>query len=371
VQALWIALAVKISVFYLAHLHTASWRFAGIPELWRVFMANVAASSCFTLVTLLWLGPGGFPRSVYLVDFLVCFLGSGGAQFAVRAYNEALASRGQRHGAKGVLIYGAGAAGRMLVREIHSNASLGYHVVGFVDDDHTLRGSTVMNVPILGGGRDVASIVDRHSTRSTKIEEIIVAIPSAAARQTREAIANCRSAGVVCKTLPRFDELLAGKVLSAQLRDINLVDLLGREPVRLEEDRILESITGRSILVTGAAGSIGSELCRQTARFQPSRLILLDQAESPLYNIDLELRSRFPLLDIVAELGDIRDAAGVEELINRHHVDCIFHAAAYKHVPMMEAHVIEAVKTNVFGTWNLVRAAYRSGVSNFLMISTD
>ena len=370
-RALWIALLLKMPVFFTARLHTGSWRFAGISDLRRILVANAIASAAFTVVALFWHRWSGFPRAVCVIDFLMCFLITGGAQFAVRAYTEARSATVSRRDAKGVLIYGAGAAGRMLLREIQSNPSLGYDVVGFVDDDRGLRGSTVTDVPIVGRGRNIASIVDRYNVRSIKIEEIIVAMPSATVRQTREAIANCRSAGVTCKTIPRFGELLAGKVLSSQIRNINLVDLLGREPVRLEEGRIHESIAGRSILVTGAAGSIGSELCRQTARFQPARLILFDQAESPLYNIDLELRAQFPLLEIVAELGDVRDACGVEDVVRRHHVDSIFHAAACKHVPMMETHILEAVRTNVFGTWNLVRAAYRNHVSNFLMIPTD
>jgi FlaA1/EpsC-like NDP-sugar epimerase len=370
-QTLCIALVVKVPVFFMARLHAGSWRFASIRDLARILTANAMASAGVTLVGIGWLTSVRIPRSVCLIDFLICFLVTGGARFAVRAYREFRSATMSKAGAKEILIYGAGAAGRMLLREIHANPSLGYNVVGFVDDDRRLRGSTVMDVPVVCRGRDVASIVDSYSVRSTKIEEIIVAMPSATARQTREAIANCRSAGITCKTVPRFGELLAGRVLSSQIRNINLVDLLGREAVRLEEDRIHESIAGRSILITGAAGSIGSELCRQTARFKPARLILFDQAESPLYNIDLELRAKFPSLDIVAELGDVRDALGVEDLIRRHRVTSIFHAAAYKHVPMMETHILEAVKTNVFGTWNLVRAAYRNNVSNFLMISTD
>jgi FlaA1/EpsC-like NDP-sugar epimerase len=370
-QTVCIAWLLKLPVFFKARLHTGSWRFAGIPELRRILVANAIASAAFTLVALFWHHWSGFPRSVCVIDFLVCFLLAGGAQFTVRAYSEARSAAVARRDAKGILIYGAGAAGRMLLREIQANPSLGYDVVGFVDDDRRLRGSTVMNVPIIGRGREIAAIVDRYDMRSARIEEIVVAMPSATARQRQEAIANCRSAGVPCKTIPRFGELLAGKVLSSQIRNISLLDLLGREQVRLEENRIHESIAGRSILVTGAAGSIGSELCRQTARFQPARLVLFDQAESPLYNIDLELRAQFPSLDIVAELGDVRDARVVEDIVRRHHANSIFHAAAYKHVPLMEAHILEAVKTNVLGTWNLVRTAYRNHVSNFLMISTD
>jgi FlaA1/EpsC-like NDP-sugar epimerase len=366
-----LALIVKMPIFVASRLDRGWWRFVGIPDLWRVLVANGIASAVFIAIALPWLSPAGFPRAVFLIDFLICFLTTGAARFAVRIYNEALSRANLSQGAKVILIYGAGAAGRMLQREINSNPRLGYDVVGFIDDDRRLQGSMVLNVPVLGAGRDIPHVIDRYKRLSRCIDEVIIAMPSALARQTREAIANCRSAGVGCKTIPRFDELLAGKVLTSQIRNINLVDLLGREPVGLDEDRIHESIAGRTILITGAAGSIGSELCRQAARFGPAKMVLLDQAESPLYSIDLELRSQFPLLDVVAELADIRDRLAVDELIRRHRVNAIFHAAAYKHVPMMEAHIIEAVKTNVVGTWNLVRAAYRNSVENFLMISTD
>jgi FlaA1/EpsC-like NDP-sugar epimerase len=165
--------------------------------------------------------------------------------------------------------------------------------------------------------------------------------------------------------------MLAGKVLTAQIRDLSPTDLLGREPVRLDEGRIRENIAGKSVLVTGAAGSIGSELCRQAAKYKPVRLIAFDQAESDLFKIDLELRKKFPDLDIVSEIGDIRDPQRVENVICRYAVDSVFHAAAYKHVPLMETHVLEAVKNNVIGTWNVARAAQRNGVSRFLMVSSD
>jgi len=196
-------------------------------------------------------------------------------------------------------------------------------------------------------------------------------MPSATGRQMREAVAHCRAADVSCKTLPGLGKLLTDQVLTAQIRNVSLEDLLGREQVRMEEQRIQLRIAGRSVLVTGAAGSIGSELCRQIARFKPGRLIALDQAESELFRIDLELREKFPELSLTAEVGDIRDARRIDEIIRQHEVDSVFHAAAYKHVPMMEAHALEAVRNNVLGTWNVVEAAARNRVQNFLMISSD
>lgn len=224
---------------------------------------------------------------------------------------------------------------------------------------------------MLGSGRDAPRIVEHYRHRALKVDEIVVAMPSATGRQMREALANCRAANIPCKTIPGVGELLDGKVLSAQIRNLSLSDLLGRAPVSLDESRIRSSIAGASILVTGAGGSIGSELCRQIGRFGPRRLTLLDQAESDLFRIDLELRKTFPSMEVVPQVGDIRDAVLVDEVVQRFSVNSIFHAAAYKHVPMMESHPLEAAETNILGTWHLVQSAMRHGVANFLMVSSD
>ena len=182
-------------------------------------------------------------------------------------------------------------------------------------------------------------------------------MPSATGPQMRETLANCRAAGIPCKTVPGIDELLSGRILFAQVRNPSVQDLLGRQQVRLDEAHVQASIAGRSVLVTGAAGSIGSELCRQVARFEPACLVAFDQAESDLFRIENELREKYPELELVTALGNIRDTDRLSEVLQRHGVESIFHAAAYKHVPMMESHVLEAVRNNVLGTWNLVRAA--------------
>jgi FlaA1/EpsC-like NDP-sugar epimerase len=365
-----LAVASKMLVFLAFRLHRGWWRYVGIPDLARVSVANVLASALFAGAAWWWIGPV-FPRSIYLIDFLICFLITAGARFAVRLYNEAFdLELATKSGGKGVLIYGAGAAGRMLVKEIRSNPSLGYSVIGFLDDNPKLRSATLMDVPVLGAGRRAAHLVDRSKRRGPKVEEIIIAMPSATGRQMREAIANCRAAGVSCKTIPGIGEVLNGK-LRTQIRNVSVEDLLGREQVHLEEDRIHEKIADRSILVTGAAGSIGSELCRQIARFGPRRLVMLDQAESDLFKIDLELRDKYPHLRVSPEIGDIRDWRRIDEVLRNNRVESIFHAAAYKHVPMMEAHILEAVKNNILGTWNVVQAAHRNRVAGFLMVSSD
>ncbi len=381
-KSIWIAVVAKTAVFLLAGLHRGWWRFVGINDLLRVFFANLVASAVFTAAVLLTTGPGpgaprdsgSFPRSIYVIDFVLCFLMTAGARFAVRLYIEGIRGTSSKTGGKGLLIYGAGGAGRMLLQgnSLESHARLRGNRVHGRRPETAGRPSDECSSAWRQAGT-LPRIVDRHNKRkrSRKIEEIVIAMPSASGRQMGEALANCRAAGVACKTIPGIGELLNGKVLSAQIRNPTLDDLIGREQVPLEEDRIQESIAGRSVLITGAGGSIGSELCRQAARFNPAKLIAFDQGETELFRIDLELREKYPSLDVVPEVGDIRDAERVEEVIRRHSVDSIFHAAAYKHVPMMEAHVIEAVKNNVVGTWNLVKAACEFQVSNFLMISSD
>ncbi len=370
-ESLWVALPVKMVVFLLARLQRRwSWRFADIVDLYWLFLVNTIASLGFASFTVL-LVRRDFPWSVFCIDFLLCFLLTAGARFSVRLYNEGRVNGRAKNGGKSMLIYGAGEAGTMLIREIRANPRLRYKVVGFLDDDPHKLGVHLLGVPVLGTGADAARVVERHKTAESRIEEIIIATPSATGKQMRQVLANCRAAGVPCKTMPSLGELLEEKVLVPQIRNVSVNDLLGRAPIQLNEDRIRSHIAGRSVLVTGAAGSIGSELCRQVAGFEPRKLIALDQAESDLFRIDLELRGKYPRLELVSEIGDIRDACRVEKVIQRHAVDSILHAAAYKHVPVMELHVPEAAKNNVLGTWNLVQAAVRNRVSHFLMISTD
>ena len=370
-QALWVAVPVKMAVFVGARLHKGWWQFAGTRELLHIALGNVGASVAFAVVARALVGPR-LPRAVYLIDFLLCFLGTAAARFAVRVYNELFSKElRSQAGSKGLLIYGAGVAGRMLVHEIRSNPSLGYHVLGFIDDDPRKRSLEFMGVQVHGTGREAAQVVDRLRGKSRRVEEIIIAMPTANGRQMQEAIGNCRGAEVSCKTLPGIRELLAGQVLNKQIRDLSVDDLLGRQEVQLDEQRIAQQICGRVVLVTGAAGSIGSELCRQLARYNPAKIVAFDIAESELYKLDLELRTRFPQLDNVVEIGSICDGERLREVLRANRVECVFHAAAYKHVPLMEVHVLEAVRNNVLGTWTLLEAARSSGVRNFLMISSD
>jgi FlaA1/EpsC-like NDP-sugar epimerase len=368
-KALVLALIVKLPVFDWAGFYRGLRRFVSIPDLYRVFLGNLIGSALFTAVAMPWIG-SEIPISIFVIDGVLCFVATAFVRFSVRIRNEAF----RNHSAQartGILIYGAGAAGVELVREIHSNRCTHYSVKGFLDDDPLKQGAVILGVPVLGTGRDAFDIVQRLNRRRPAVEEIIIAMRSATGPQMRETLANCRAARIPCKTLPGIDELLRGTFLTAQVRNLSVHDLLGRQPVKLDDAPVRARIHGRSVLVTGAAGSIGSEICRQVARFAPSCLVVFDQAESDLFRIENELREKYPGLEVVTALGDIRDTDRLPEIMDRHCVDGVFHAAAYKHVPMMEAHVLEAVRNNILGTWNLVRAIRHASVRSLLMISSD
>jgi len=365
-----VLIAIKGLVFLTLGVHRSWSHIADMTELIQLLKANALASAAFILTEVFVLHPK-LPPSIYVLDLLLCVLFMAGIRFHLRVVREMVQSLRGRGGRVKILIYGAGSAGVTLLREIQSNPKLGLQVYGFIDDDPKKVRSVIRGVRVLGRGRDIPRVVERASRRGIKFREIVIAMPSASGRAMREALANCKSAGLVCKTIPGLGELLTGKILSTQVRSISVTDLLGREPVQLQEHIILSKLRGRSVLVTGGAGSIGSELCRQIANFSPQRLVIFDQAESDLFRIELELRQRYPHLQLVACIGDIRDYPSVNDVISRYSTSVVFHAAAYKHVPMMEANVVEAMANNVIGTWNLARAAEQYGVETFVMISSD
>ena len=369
-MAVFVALLVKLPIFECAGLYRSLRRFATIADLYRVFICNLAGSALFAVVTAFWIG-AAMPRSVWLIDAVLCFLITAAMRFSDRIRNETPLRDSSAEARKGIIIYGAGAAGAELLHDIRTNRNAPYDVRAFLDDDPSKHGASVGGVRVLGSGRDAGSIVRKLNSRNRNVEEIILAIPSATGQQLREAVANCRATGLPFKTVPGVHELLSGKVQITQARRVSLEDLLGRLPVRLEDRTVRSSVAGRSVMVTGAAGSIGSELCRQLARLEPACLLALDQAESDLFRLENELRENFPRLELIATLGNIRDTDRLSEVIERHSVESVFHAAAYKHVPLMQSHVLEAARNNILGTWNLARAARQHGVRNLLMISSD
>ena len=356
---------IKSLVFEIANLNRRGMRYVSISDIYRLVIANLSGSAISSLL-IFDLQPVGFPRSIYLSDFILCFLGTTGLRVVVRMAVEA--TRGGSNGAleRRTLIYGGGDAGVILLKEIRSNAKLAYRVCGFIDDSQAKRGLSISGVSVLGGGTDVGALVSKY-----KIKMVLIAIPSASGAQMSRILSLCHAAGVDCKTVPGLGEVIEGKALAGQIRDVAVEDLLGRTPIRLEEDQIRANVEGKMVLVSGAAGSIGSELCRQLARFNPAGIVGFEIAESPLFELDRQMRRDFPGIPFYPEIGSIQNRDRIDEVLQSHFPAIIYHAAAYKHVPLMEAHVFEAVENNVFGTLNFAKAAADHGVEEFVMISSD
>jgi FlaA1/EpsC-like NDP-sugar epimerase len=366
-----VALVFKGLVVCVLHFRLENWEQpVTFSDLIAVARGNIIASLAAGAAILLLIGRQ-FPRSIYLLDLLVCTVAIGGARSAATLIQEVRAGRRHRGNTRLILIYGAGAAGLELAKETRRNPALGYRVIGFIDDDPRKGGAILLGLPVLGFGEGIPQILETLRDQGTPISEIVVAMPSAAGRQLRAAVARGRAAGVPCRIVPGLGELISGKLAVRNLREVSVTDLLGREPVSLDMEATQRAVFGRSILVTGAAGSIGTELCNQLAALGPRVLVVLDQGESPLFYLENELRQRFPGLSLAVELADICNPRRIEEIITEYGVEVILHAAAYKHVPIMERQICEAVRNNVIGTWNLVQAAWRLNVSQFLLISTD
>lgn len=363
--------AIKLGALYLSRVYRRSWALVGIFDLIALGWALAVGSIIAGLWAYLRYG-NAYPRSIYVLDFLMSLLLVGGFQFALRAYREFSARHfGSRQPLKPVLIYGAGAAGCALVKELTANPNLGYRVVGFLDDDSLKQSTSILGIKVAGRGRDARQVISTFRERGVDISEVVMAMPSATECETRRAFSICRAVGVVCKTVPGMRELLTGRLGAAQMEDAPVSSLLGRDPVCLDETAICDDLSGRSVLVTGGCGSIGSEFCRQIARFNPRRLVLFDRSENGLFLLGRNLRDSFPSADIVTEVGDIRDFDRLMEVMSLHEITSVFHAAAYKHVPMMENSIIEAVENNVLGTYKVALAAQRCNARKFLMISSD
>ena len=363
--ALPIWLVVKSVVFRLAGLDRGWWRYVSVTDLLRIVVGNFAAS-VLSCIAILFIAPAGFPRSICLLDLMICFLGTAGVRMIVRMTAEGTSNGSNGAAEKNTLIYGAGAAGVTLLREIQRNPKLLYRVRGFLDDWPDKKGIHILGVSVLGGGGEVELLVTKY-----EIDTILIAIPSATGSEMTRILGRCHACGVVCKTVPGLGDVIEERGLAGQIREVAVEDLLGRNPVRLEENQIRGTLEGKVVLVTGAAGSIGSELCRQIARFHPAGIVGFEIAESPLFEIDREMRQAFPQMPFYAEIGSIQNRARLDEVLRQYSPSVVYHAAAYKHVPMMEAHVFEAIENNVFGTYNVALAAAEHGVEDFVMISSD
>ena len=364
-QGLGIALTSKLLVFRALGLERRSWRFASLSDLAGITRANVIGSVVFTMLTGVLVGRA-FPRSIYLLDLLLCFLATAGTRFLVRFLWESSSTRATGSPSKRVLIYGAGTAGVMLRKHLRASSVADAEVVGFLDDDPHKRGATFDDASVLGTGEEATEIVSRH-----RIDEIWVALPSAGKQQKERIRRVCRSANVAQRTIPDLAEVLTRLGGSETAWEAFPRRLMDREPVTFENPTVKEYVEGQSIMVTGAGGSIGAELCRQLAEYRPRRLVAFERSERDLFYIERALKDAFPETEIVPELGDVVEMESTRESIRRHDVTTILHAAAYKHVPMMESQVLQAIRNNVLGCLNLVTLAREQAVGRFVLISSD
>uniref|UniRef100_UPI002ACEC9D0 polysaccharide biosynthesis protein n=1 Tax=Anaerolinea sp. TaxID=1872519 RepID=UPI002ACEC9D0 len=313
----------------------------------------------------------GFPRSVLIIDFFLSVFAAGGLRFTLRLLAESRINQAIQEGAglrqpQKVLIVGAGDAGALVVRELQKNPQLNLIPIGFLDDNPAKQRQQIYGVPVVGTLSDLEKVIDQ-----TRAQQVIIAIPSAAGRVVRLVADACRAKGVPFRTMPGIYELLGGTVSVSRLREVDITDLLRRNPVQIDESLVGATLSGKVVLITGAGGSIGRELCRQVARWGPSELILLGHGENSIFEALMELRENFPSLLFRPVIADVRDYGRIRNVFLRHRPEIVFHAAAHKHVPLMELNVEEAVTNNVLGTMNVVSAALESGVERLVMVSTD
>jgi FlaA1/EpsC-like NDP-sugar epimerase len=362
-------LLVKVAVFWASGQFAGWWRYVGLRDL--LAMARTAALGTLVCLVVVYLvmGVKGFPRSVYLLDFISTVALLGAARVGARLLREFLANRGLERDTsplKRLLIVGAGDTGEMLLREIDKNRNLTYQAVALLDDDGRKHGLRIHGVPVLGPVSDARGVCER-----LRVDEIIIAAPSATRQELRAILEKIQATGIKPKILPAVESVLHGKVSLGEVREVAIEDLLGRKEVQLDGHAIAAYVRGKTVLVTGAGGSIGSEICRQVCRFEPKRLILLEQAENPLFFIEGELRRECKGVELVPVVADVCDEVRIDQVFAQHRPDVVLHAAAHKHVPLMEANPGEAVRNNVLGTRNVARSADKHKAAGFVMISTD
>jgi FlaA1/EpsC-like NDP-sugar epimerase len=366
------ALIVKPPIFLAFGLYGRYWRYASIGDLLAIALAVSASSLALTVIfvtSMLLHAVEGFSRSVLLTDWLLTLAAIGGLRLSVRVVSESwrkgLGSVVPANAVRRVLVVGAGQAGTMVAREIGRNPQLQMDPVGFLDDDGTKVGKRVIGLPVLG---DTEAL--QHVLETRRVDEVIIAMPTAAGTTLRRIAERCRQAGVHSRTIPGVFELLDGVVSVSRLRQIDIADLLRRAQV-LPSSAEDQYLTGRTVLVTGAGGSIGLELCRQVARANPSGLVMLGHGENSIFDAERQLRQLYPSVPIRSVIADIRDDARMDDTFRHYRPAVVFHAAAHKHVPLMEDNPQEVISNNVFGTANVVRRALRHGADRFVLISTD
>ncbi|MEC1747901.1 polysaccharide biosynthesis protein [Schinkia azotoformans] len=348
---------------YIFKLYKKVWQYASIGELIGIFKA-ITWTIVFAGIV-----QGVIFRDVYFralaITWMLHMLLIGGARFSWRLYRDTYVK--QNANKKRTLVVGAGAAGTMVVRQLLHNNEAGLLPVAFIDDDIHKHHLEILGVPVVGGIECIESVV-----KEKEITNIVIAIPSLSKKELNKIFQECSKTRAKTQILPMIEDLMSGKVSVNQFRDVQVEDLLGREPVQLDSESIVDTISGKTVLVTGAGGSIGSEICRQISNFNPSKLILVGHGENSIYSIDMELRQSYSgKIEIAPVIGDIQDRARIFSVMEMYKPDVVYHAAAHKHVPLMEYNPVEAVKNNIFGTKNVAEAADTFGVKTFVMISSD
>ena len=351
-----------IAIFYVFKLYNRVWAYASTGELFAVIQAVTLGS--LATIAMSFFSHTQLPRSIAVMHWALAILLMGGSRLVWRYIVERMKTSGHKP-TRRALIIGAGDGGALVARELKGNKS-SFVPVGFIDDDPMKKNAAVLGLPVLGTREQIPEMVALH-----RINLVIIAMPSVEASVIRDIVDICRSTQAELKILPGVYQIIDGQVSVSNLRPVQLEDLLRREPVRVDLEEIAAYLSEMTVLVTGAGGSIGSELCRQVAAVGPKKLVLLDHCENSIHSIWLELTEKFPGVPLALEIADVRDKPRVESLFHTHRPAVVFHAAAHKHVPLMELHPAEAVKTNVFGTRNAALAASRSGARVFVMISTD
>ncbi len=354
-------LVARGTLFVVFRLYEGLWRYTSVRDLRNILLSIGLSSLAFFLFIEEGVGLSHYPRSILLIDALLLTCFSGGVRFIARAHRDLVAETGGRK----VLIYGAGDAGEAVVREMRLSLSTDYDPVGFVDDDRTKVGERIHGIPVLGTRDDLPAIMKRYQP-----DEVLVTIPRADPSTYRAVVRALEPFAVPIKTLPHLREILDGHVSTSQIRDLSLEDLLRRTPVGLSRQPLLGLIEGKTILVTGAGGSIGAELCRQIAALGPAALILYERHENSLYSVLNDLTAG-SAVTIHAAIGDVTDRSRFESVLQEHRPHIVFHAAAHKHVPLMELNICEAVKNNVLGTETAIELAEQCGVERFILISSD
>ncbi|MBI4667963.1 MAG: polysaccharide biosynthesis protein, partial [Elusimicrobia bacterium] len=352
------------AIFFIPfRLYKGIWKYPSVHDLVNIIIATASSTFVFFLAVRILLGTAVYPRSIFIIDTLLLVIFLSGIRLAKKVYRRILNRKGDNR----LIIYGAGDAGEMVVRDIQNNPASPYDPIGFIDDNRVKVGSYIRGVRVLGTRFNIDEIMERY-----KPEEALIAIPSASSAELRSIVGFFQHHRVVIRILPSLAEILQGKFSLNQARSLSMEDLLSRKPVFSGSNgNTSKGLRGKTVMVTGAGGSIGSELCRQIASAVPRELLMLDRYENGLYETSLRLAGGFPGISCKAIIGDITDIRRLETIFARNTPQIIFHAAAHKHVPLMEENPIEAVKNNIFGTKNIAELASRFGVEKFVLISTD